>query len=141
MVLPGPAYRGHKVEYWRRKWPSKECPALFDECDHKQKDAFQLEPQDAKKLASKERAEAWRVAKAGGSVIHLGSPAKRHANLASTMADYNEQWGSYTNNNTLSRTLRGLRSLNIPRETIELRNSMIDNLQRDFSRPDSTMAA
>jgi hypothetical protein len=84
MVLPGPAYRGPKIEYWRRKWPSKECRTLFDRCEG-HKEAPQLDP---KKLGAQP--------KATGDVIILGSPAKRHANLANTRTAYNEQWPSYT---------------------------------------------
>jgi len=57
------------------------------------------------------------------------------------MADYNNKWGSFTNNNSLSRTLRGLHSLNIPKETIDLRNNLVANLARDFSRPDDQQTA
>ena len=111
--------------------------------DHCQghKHAVQLDPKE------QETADYWREkrglqAKAGGGqVVYLGSPAKRHANLAKTQADYNERWGSYANNNRLSRRLRELRSLNIPRETIELRNNMVANLERDFDRRDETKAA
>jgi len=80
--------------------------------------------------------------------VILGSPAKRHANLAKTRADYNEQWQSYWNYGGgdfqpayLSRQLRKLGSLNIPHETIELRNNMVANLERDFSHTEQTKAA
>ena len=53
---------------------------------------------------------------------------------------YNENHGSYLNNASLSRTLRERRSLNIPRETIEVRNKMIANLEHDFSARDGKVA-
>jgi hypothetical protein len=138
MVLPGPVYRGPKIQYWRRKWPAKECPALFDGCQGHQ-DAFQLEPADAVEFAEKERADMFRVAQSGGSVQILGP--NRHANLARTQDAYNAKWASYINNNRLSREMRRLHSLNIPQETIELRNSMVANLERDFGRIDQIRAA
>ena len=141
MLWPGVKSIGrYRIDYWRRKWPAKECEALFDHCQG-HKHAVQLDPKE------QETADYWREkrglqAKAGGGqVVYLGSPAKRHANLAKTQADYNERWGSYANNNRLSRRLRELRSLNIPRETIELRNNMVANLERDFGRRDETKAA
>jgi hypothetical protein len=77
----------------------------------------------------------------GGEVQHLGHPGKRHASLARSRAAYNEQWDSYTNNNRLSRTLRAQRSLNIPRESIDARNAMIANLERDFAPRNEARAA
>jgi hypothetical protein len=117
--------------------------------------SISLDSPDTVKLA-----ELIRVSKSGGTVEILGPPTKRHANLASTRDAYNEQWPSYWN---VGRTKRGgwdfgirepktgiagigeiLReqgSLNIPQETIELRNNMVANLERDFARTDETRAA
>jgi len=46
LVWQGPFYRGPKIEYWRRRWPSRECKALFDKCQgHKDADhPVQLDP-------------------------------------------------------------------------------------------------
>jgi hypothetical protein len=81
--------------------------------------------------------------------MYLGSPAKRHARLEATRESYNAKHGSYWNTSSLnhrgrvdrfdgqfrvpSETLREQRSLNIPRETIDARNAMIANLERDFA--------
>ena len=133
-------YRGPRIEYWRRKWPARECKTLFDRCQG-HRDAIQFDPK------SQEVKDHWREKRglqpitSGGEAIILGSPAKRHANLESTRADYNAQWGSYTNNIRLSRTLTQLRSLNIPLQIIEARNNMVANLERDFGRTDQTKAA
>jgi hypothetical protein len=146
--------RLYKNSCW---WSKKEKRRLFDKCEASSWEAnrlwkpgqhsIQLEPPDALKLEKKERREVWRVARLGGQVEILGPPAKRHANLAKTQADYNEQWRSYWNYGRsggvarLSRQLRELHSLNIPHETIELRNNMVANLERDFARYDETKAA
>ena len=147
--------RIYKNSSW---WSKKDKPRLFDKCQALSWKANQLfkpgqysiefEPQDELKLAKKERADLFRVAKSAGQVVILGSPAKRHANLAKTRADYNEQWQSYWNYGGgdfqpayLSRQLRKLGSLNIPHETIELRNNMVANLERDFSHTEQTKAA
>ena len=128
--------------------------------------SFQLEPQGAVKLANKEKREIWRGAArhaplGDAGVQYLYPPAKRHTNLANTQAAYNEQWPSYWNLGATRResnwdfgirspkngiagvgeTLRELGSLNIPHETIELRNNMVANLERDFSRTVETKAA
>jgi hypothetical protein len=141
--------RLYKNSCW---WSKKEKPRLFDKCEVSSWESarlwkpgqysIQLEPPDALKLEKKERRETWRVARLGGQVKILESPARRHANLANTQAAYNEQWRSYWNSRLrLSRQLRELRSLNIPPETIELRNNMVANLERDFGRRDETRAA
>jgi len=59
-------------------------------------------------------------------------PRRNYQRLLADQLAHNENWPSYLNNRSLSRTLREARSLNIPRETIEARNNMIANLQRDF---------
>jgi hypothetical protein len=156
-------------------WSKKESPRLFDRAESLSwqqarwwkpgQKSFQLEPADELKLAKKERAEMFRVARLGGSVQILGSPAKRHANLASTRDAYNEQWPSYWNFGTartqksewdfgilnpkngiagIGEILQVQGSLNVPHETIELRNNMVANLERDFGRVgrvDQTKAA
>ena len=59
-------------------------------------------------------------------------PARNYQRLLAGQAAYNEQSESYMNSVGLSRILREQRSLNIPRETIEVRNNMIANLEHDF---------
>jgi hypothetical protein len=132
-------------------WSKKGTHRLFDNAQASSwkaqqwrgwnKTSIEFDPADAVRLAKRERREAWRVARSGGQVVCLGSPAKRHANLARTQVRYNEQWGSYTKNNRLSRTLRGLRSLNMPHDAIEARNGMIANLERDFAPRNEREAA
>jgi hypothetical protein len=117
--------------------------------------SISLENPDTVKLA-----ELMRVAKSGGSVQILGSPAKRHANLVRTRDAYNEQWPSYWNIGRTKRSgwdfgirepktgiagigeiLREQGSLNIPHQTIEVRNHMVTNLARDFGRADEAERA
>jgi hypothetical protein len=73
---------------------------------------------------------------------------KRHANLGETRAAYNDEYGSYWNSPrdnlgraNLTKTFRALGSLNIPQETIEARNGMIANLERDFAPRNEREAA
>jgi hypothetical protein len=106
---------------------------------------------DPKDLRQIEFRELVQIAREGGHVFvgHRGSwdkpfwlrSHKRHANLAGTRAAYNAGWDSYNNNTRLSRVLREQRSLNIPRETIEARNVMIANLERDFAPRNEREAA
>jgi len=148
---------------WR---PKRDKSCLFDRCQALSwqkllawkpgQRSIQLESPDTVKFA-----ELVRVAKSGGQVEILGPPAKRHAQLAATRQSYNDQWPSYWNLGTarrksdwdfgirspkngiagMSETLRELGSPNIPHETIELRNNMVANLERDFGRRDETKAA
>jgi hypothetical protein len=128
--------RLYKNSCW---WPKRERRRLFDKAEASSwkkaqlwkpgQHSFEFDSKDERLIAIR---EAHQIVRTGGRVIYLGSPAKRHASLARTRAAYNERWDSYTNNNRLSRTLREQRSLNIPRETIEARNAMIANLERDF---------
>jgi hypothetical protein len=87
--------------YWR-KWPStEEKRTLFDKCQGLSwqkarlwkpgQVSFQLDDPAVPNI------DIWRAAKSGGQVEILGSPAKRHVNLAKTQADYNEQSASYWN--------------------------------------------
>jgi len=139
--------RFYKNSCW---WPERKRPRLFDKCEASSWRAqswnrdwarIKFDLADTVLLAERENRETWRIARAGGSVEHPERSAKRHDRLAGTRAAYNEQWGSYTNNGRLSRTLRELRSLNIPRETIEARNAMIENLEHDFAPRDEARAA
>jgi hypothetical protein len=139
--------RFHKNSCW---WPERKKPCLFDKCEasswksqswNRDRARIKFDPADAVLLAGRENRETWRIARAGGSVEHPERSAKRHGRLAGTRAAYNEQWGSYTNNGRLGRTLRELRSLNIPRETIEARNAMIAKLEHDFAPRDEARAA
>jgi hypothetical protein len=73
---------------------------------------------------------------------------KRHANLEGTRASFNDEHGSYWNSPrdnlgraNLTKTFRALSSLNIPRETIDARNAMIANLERDFAPRNEARAA
>jgi hypothetical protein len=140
--------RLYKNSCW---WPKREKRRLFDNTQAsswnaqqwkgRNKTSIEFDPADAVLLEKRERRETFRIARSGGQVIYLGKPAKRHASLAKTRAAYNEQWDSYTNNNRLDRTLREQRSLNISRETIEVRNAMIANLERDFAPRNEREAA
>jgi hypothetical protein len=106
---------------------------------------------DPKDLRQIEFRELVQIAREGGHVFvgQRGSwdkpfwlrSHKRHANLASTRAAHNDTWDSYISNTKLSRRIREGRSLNIPRETIEVRNAMIINLERDFAPRKESEAA
>jgi hypothetical protein len=141
--------RLYKNSCW---WPKRGKSCLFDKAQAsswraqqwrgRNKTSIEFDPADAFLLERREWRERWRIARMGGEVQYLEGPFKRHTRLARTRAAYNEQWDSYINNNRLSRTLREQRSLNIPRETIDARNAMIANLERDFApRRDEARAA
>jgi hypothetical protein len=139
--------RLYKYSCW---WPKRGKRRLFDNSQlsswkaqswNKDSAYIKFDPADALLLEKKERQDKCRIARMGGEVQHLGHPGKRHASLARSRAAYNEQWDSYTNNNRLSRTLRAQRSLNIPRESIDARNAMIANLERDFAPRNEARAA
>jgi hypothetical protein len=113
---------------------------------------------DPKDLPPIEFRELVQTAREGGHVF-VGYPAywnkpfwlrshKRHANLERTRASFNEEHGSYWNSPrdnlgraNLTKTFRALGSINIPRETIEVRNAMIINLERDFAPRNEREAA
>jgi hypothetical protein len=143
----------------------KNRSRLFDKCERLSWQAgtlwkpgqVSIQLGNAEKLASPE--QPWREAKLGGQVIHLGPPAKRHAQLASTRAAYNEQWPSYWNIGRTKRAgwdfgirepktgiagaseiLREQGSLNIPHQTIEARNNMVANLKHDFGQDEQKVA-
>ena len=137
--------RLYKNSCW---WPKREKHRLFDKAEASSwkkaqlwkpgQHSFEFDPKDERLIAIR---EAHQIVRSGGRVIYLGHPAKRHASLVRTRAAFNEQWDSYTSNNRLSRTLREQRSLNIPRETIDARNAMIANLERDFAPRNQARAA
>lgn len=77
-------------------------------------------------------------------VLCLWPPrAVRRASLERTRSDYNDRWQSFQTYGRmgLSKDIRLRGSLNIPRETIELRNNMIANLEHDFDRRDEARVA
>ena len=125
-------------------WSEKDPRCLFDECrasSAKVASWGRHRVQDLEGAVLLQKAIDRAQKASGGQVIYLGSPAKRHANLTQTRTAYNEQWGSYLSSAKLSRRLREQRSLNIPRETIEVRNNMIANLEHDFSPRDEAEVA
>jgi hypothetical protein len=153
-LVPRPLKTGwdwRKLEEWAALgWNMIGVGEYLDKCEassyksqswNRDRARIKFDPADAVLLAGRENRETWRIARAGGSVEHPERSAKRHGRLAGTRAAYNEQWGPYTNNGRLSRTLRELRSLNIPRETIEARNAMIAKLEHDFAPRDEARAA
>jgi hypothetical protein len=58
---------------------------------------------------------------------------RNYAELARTRAAYNDRHGSNWNSANLTKTFRALKSINIPRQNIEARNTVIANLERDFA--------
>ena len=143
--------RLYKKSCW---YPWIEKPRLFDRCERLSWQAGTLwkpgqvgiQLGNPEKLASPE--QPWREAKLGGQVIHLGPPVKRHIQLASTQAAYNEQWPSYWNFGRIKRDgwdwgirepktgiagtgeiLREQGSLNIPLDT-----NLINQLGRDHGQ-------
>jgi hypothetical protein len=72
-------------------------------------------------------------------VVRLST--RNYAELASTQTVYNDQYGSNWNSPNLTKTFRALKSINIPLENIEARNSVIENLQRDFGPKERREAA
>jgi hypothetical protein len=100
--------RYYKNSCW---WSKKDKSRLFDRAEtlswqqtlwQRGRYSLEFEPLNDLKLAKKERAEAFRVAKLGGSVEILGSPAKRHAQLAASRQSHNEQHGSYWNSSSIN---------------------------------------
>jgi hypothetical protein len=79
-------------------------------------------------------------AREGGQVIHLEGSAKRHARLERTKDAFNKQWGSYWGYGGLGKDMRKRGTLNIPRETVETRNNMVEKLDRDFTRTETKVA-
>jgi hypothetical protein len=144
--------RHYKNSCW---WPNREKPCLFDKAAASSWKKSQLYKPgqrpfewDPKDLLALEGREIWQIS--GGVFVgyagYWNKPFwlrshKRHAELGDTRAAHNGRWGSYTNNNKLSRTLREQRSLNIPRENYEARNGMIANLERDFAPRNEREAA
>jgi hypothetical protein len=142
--------------WWSKKGPHR----LFDKAEASSWKKAQLwkpgkysvdddfEPKDERLIEFRELVQ---TAREGGHVFvgQRGSwnkpfwlrSHKRHANLASTRAAHNQAWDSYSSNTKLSRRLREGRSLNIPPETIEVRNAMIINLERDFAPRNEREAA
>jgi len=137
--------RLYKNSCW---WSKKDPRCLFDKASASSWKKAQLwkpeqlnikfDPADSLKLEKQERAEAFRIARLGGSVQHPGAPAKRYARLKTDMDSYNASWPSYLNNVGLGRTLRLAGSLNIKHEMIEARNNMVRNLDNSFVVSDDT---
>jgi hypothetical protein len=67
-------------------------------------------------------------------------PARSYQRLLADQPAHNARWESYLNSVRPGRTLRERGSLNIPRETIEVRNKMIANLEHDFTARDGKVA-
>jgi hypothetical protein len=143
--------RLYKNSCW---WPKREKRSLFDRAEASSwkkaqlyrpgQRPFEWDPKDLLALESREI----RQILGGVFVGHAGywdkpfwlRSHKRHADLERMRTAYNDQHASYWNGPrdnlgraNLTKTFRALGTINIPRETIEVRDTMIENLERDFA--------
>jgi hypothetical protein len=140
--------------YKKSCYSSEKGPrTLFDKRAASRPPRINLDPPDAGPdrypLVLIAKQELQQIRREGGRVLVSipglwGEPFwlkshKRQANLAQTRPAYNEKYGSYLNGAGLSKTLREARSLNI--RAIEIRNNMVDNLERDFGPRDQARIA